>query len=132
MPRRRPIGCWSSDIIYIATAEGWLYRTVVLDLFSRQVVGWSMQPHMQTSLITDALRMAWFKRHPNQQAGLMALNTPSVSQQAASALAQQMDNVGTNLLNKNLSIQPTLTIRPGYAFNVVVDRTMILPPYPGQ
>ena len=65
-----------------------------------------------------------------QNAG--ALNTPSASQQAASALAQQMDNVGTNLLNKNLSIQPTLTIRPGYAFNVLVNRTMILPPYPGQ
>jgi type IV secretion system protein VirB10 len=65
-----------------------------------------------------------------QNAG--ALNTPSASQQAASALAQQMDNVGTNLLNKNLSIQPTLTIRPGYAFNVLVNRTMILPPYPAQ
>ena len=61
-----------------------------------------------------------------------ALNTPSASQQAASALAQQMDNVGTNLLNKNLSIQPTLTIRPGYAFNVLVNRTMILPQYLGQ
>jgi type IV secretion system protein VirB10 len=58
-----------------------------------------------------------------------ALNTPSASQQAASALAQQLDSVGTNLLNKNLSIQPTLTIRPGYAFNVLVNRTMILPPY---
>ena len=65
-----------------------------------------------------------------QNAG--ALNTPSAGQQAASALAQQMDNVGTNLLNKNLSIQPTLTIRPGYAFNVLVNRTMILPPYPGR
>ena len=58
-----------------------------------------------------------------------ALNTPSASQQAASELAEEMDNVGTNLLNKNLSIQPTLTIRPGYAFNVLVNRTMILPPY---
>lgn len=58
-----------------------------------------------------------------------ALNTPSTGQQAASALAQQMNNVGTNLLQKNLNIQPTLTIRPGYAFNVLVNRTMILPPY---
>jgi type IV secretion system protein VirB10 len=65
-----------------------------------------------------------------QNAG--ALNTPSASQQAASALAQQMDNVGTNLLNKNLSIQPTLNIQPGYAFNVLVNRTMILPPYSGR
>ncbi|CQR44951.1 hypothetical protein THICB3560316 [Thiomonas sp. CB3] len=61
-----------------------------------------------------------------------ALNTPSASQQAAAGLAQQLNNVGTNLLNRNLNIQPTLVIRPGYAFNVLVNRTMILPPYPGQ
>ena len=59
-----PDRVWSSDITYIATEEGWLYRVAVIDLFSRQVVGWSMQPHMQTSLVTDALRMAWFRRHP--------------------------------------------------------------------
>jgi putative transposase len=55
---------WTSDITYIETAEGWLYLAAILDLHSRQVVGWSMQPHMQTSLITDALRMAWFRRRP--------------------------------------------------------------------
>jgi len=58
-----------------------------------------------------------------------ALNTPSASQQAAAATAQQLNNVGTNLLNRNLNIQPTLIIRPGYAFNVLVNRTMILPAY---
>ena len=55
---------WSSDITYIATSDGWLYLAAVIDLFSRQVVGWSMQPHMQASLVTDALRMAWFRRQP--------------------------------------------------------------------
>lgn len=55
---------WTSDITYIETAEGWLYLAAILDLHSRQVVGWSMQPHMQTSLITGALRMAWFRRKP--------------------------------------------------------------------
>lgn len=59
-----PNRAWSSDITYIATDEGWLYLTAVIDLFSRQVVGWSMQPHMRASLVTDALRMAWFRRHP--------------------------------------------------------------------
>jgi len=44
--------------------EGWLYQAAVIDLFSRQVVGWSKQPNMQASLVTDALRMAWFRRHP--------------------------------------------------------------------
>ena len=60
---------WTSDITYIETAEGWLYLAAILDLHSRQVVGWSMQDHMQTSLITDALRMAWFRRRPT--AGLI-------------------------------------------------------------
>ena len=58
-----PDQVWSSDIAYIATDEGWLYLAAVIDLFSRQVVGWIMQAHMQTSLVTDALRMAWFRRH---------------------------------------------------------------------
>ena len=49
---------------YIATDEGWLYLTGVIDLFSRQVVGWSMRDNMQTSAVTDALRMAWFRRRP--------------------------------------------------------------------
>jgi transposase InsO family protein len=55
---------WSSDITYIATGEGWLYLAVMIDLFSRQVVGWSMKPHMKTDLVLDALRMAWFRRRP--------------------------------------------------------------------
>jgi putative transposase len=59
-----PDRVWSSDTTYIATDEGWLYLTVVIDLFSRQVVGWSMKPHMRSELVIDALRMAWFRRHP--------------------------------------------------------------------
>lgn len=64
-----PNRLWSGDITYIATDEGWLYLAAVIDLFSRQVVGWSMQAHMQTSLVKDALTMAWFRRRPN--AGLI-------------------------------------------------------------
>ena len=60
-----PNQVWTGDITYIATDEGWLYLAVVLDLFSRQVVGWSMQAHKQSSLVTDALRMAWFRRAPD-------------------------------------------------------------------
>jgi putative transposase len=62
--RTAPNQVWTGDITYIATDEGWLYLAAVIDLFSRQVVGWSMQPHMQSSLVTDALKMAWFRRHP--------------------------------------------------------------------
>jgi putative transposase len=60
----RPNAVWTGDITYIPTNEGWLYLAGVMDLHSRQVVGWSMMAHMQTSLVTDALRMAWFRRHP--------------------------------------------------------------------
>ena len=61
-----PNQVWTGDITYIAPNEGWLYLAVVIDLFSRQMVGWSMQPHMQSSLVTDALRMAWFRRAPEK------------------------------------------------------------------
>ena len=59
-----PNRVWTSDITYIATFEGWLYLTAVIDLFSRQVVSWIMSAHMQASAVTDALRMAWFRRRP--------------------------------------------------------------------
>lgn len=60
----RPNEVWTSDITYIDTGEGWLYLTVMLDLFSRQVVGWAIGPRMTTSLVLDALRMAYFRRRP--------------------------------------------------------------------
>lgn len=53
-----PNEVWTDDITYIASHEGWLELAVVLDLFSRQEVGWSMQSQMQRSLVTDALRKA--------------------------------------------------------------------------
>jgi len=61
---QQPNQVWTTDITYIATDEGWLYLVVMLDLYSRQVVGWSMQEHMQASLVIDALRMAYFRRKP--------------------------------------------------------------------
>lgn len=61
---QKPNQVWTTDITYIATDEGWLYLVVMLDLYSRQVVGWSMQEHMQASLVIDALRMAYFRRRP--------------------------------------------------------------------
>ena len=52
------------DITYIHTAEGWLYLATVIDLFSRKVVGWSMDDHMKVSLVNDALEMAIKRRKP--------------------------------------------------------------------
>ena len=55
---------WTSDITYIRTHSGWLYLAVVMDLFSRRIVGWAMASHMQTSLVSDALKMALQLRNP--------------------------------------------------------------------
>ncbi len=54
------------DITYIHTQEGWLYLAVVIDLFSRLAVGWSMAEHMKTQLVNDALLMAIWKRKPDK------------------------------------------------------------------
>ena len=53
---------WVADFTYIWTAEGWLFVAVVLDLFSRRVVGWSMQASMTSHLVADALMMAVWRR----------------------------------------------------------------------
>lgn len=53
---------WVADFTYLWTAEGWLYVAVVLDLFSRRVIGWSMQATMTAQLVTDALLMAVWRR----------------------------------------------------------------------
>ena len=55
---------WVADITYIATWTGWLYLAVVVDAWSRKVVGWSMSTYLQTVLVMDALQMAIQQRHP--------------------------------------------------------------------
>ena len=59
-----PNRVWTSDITYLWTDEGWLYLAIVLDLFNREVIGWSLKPRMTADLVTDALTMAWFRRQP--------------------------------------------------------------------
>lgn len=60
----QPDRAYVSDITYIWTQEGWLYLAVVIDLFSRRIVGWSMSSRMKASLVCDALRMAIWQRKP--------------------------------------------------------------------
>jgi putative transposase len=60
----RPDAVWTADITYVPTAEGWLYLAVVLDLFSRRVVGWATADHLRSELACDALRMALEHRRP--------------------------------------------------------------------
>jgi putative transposase len=59
-----PDRVWVTDITYIRTHEGWLYLAVVIDLFSRRVVGWSAQPRMTTDLALQALLAAVWRRKP--------------------------------------------------------------------
>ncbi len=59
-----PNQVWSADITYLWTDEGWLYLAIVLDLFNREVVGWSLKPRMTADLVGDALTMGWFRRKP--------------------------------------------------------------------
>ena len=59
-----PDQVWVTDITYIRTYEGWLYLTVVIDLYSRAVVGWSMNATMATELVLNALMMAVWRRRP--------------------------------------------------------------------
>ena len=59
-----PNQLWVADITYVPTWAGFLYLAVVLDVFSRRVVGWAMAPHLRTDLVLDALAMAVAQRRP--------------------------------------------------------------------
>jgi transposase InsO family protein len=60
----KPNTKWSADITYIPTQEGWLYLAVILDLFSRRIVGWAMSARMTQQLVCSALQMALHQRRP--------------------------------------------------------------------
>jgi putative transposase len=66
-----PNQVWVGDITYIATEEGWLYLAVVVDLFSRRIVGWSFRSEMRAELVTRVLEMAWHRRAPETGRQLM-------------------------------------------------------------
>ncbi len=61
---QQPDQAWVTDITYIRTWQGWLYLAVVLDLYARKVVGWSMKPTLAKELVLDALLMALVRRQP--------------------------------------------------------------------
>ncbi len=62
-----PNTAWVSDITYVRTYEGFLYLATVIDLFSRRVVGWSMDKNIDKHLVINALLMAVYQRRPKQQ-----------------------------------------------------------------
>jgi len=81
-----PNRVWAGDITYVATAEGWLYLAVVLDLYSRRVIGWSMGPRLHSTLVQEALGMAVKQR---RHAG-MVLHHSDRGVQYASADFQEL------------------------------------------
>ncbi|HWL07655.1 MAG TPA: IS3 family transposase, partial [Planctomicrobium sp.] len=58
---------WVADITYVATSEGWLYLAAVEDLFTRQIVGWSMSERIDSRLVVDALEMAIARQCPGEE-----------------------------------------------------------------
>ena len=82
---------WTSDITFLWTREGWMYLAVVLDLFSRRIVGWAMDKRMKRSLVIDALTMAIGRRNP--QSGLL-VHSDRGSQYASNDYQQILKNHG--------------------------------------
>jgi putative transposase len=62
-----PDQAWVTDITYVRTWQGWLYLAIVIDLYSRKVIGWSMKPSLAKDIVLDALLMAVWRRRPIQQ-----------------------------------------------------------------
>lgn len=76
-----PNKVWVTDFKYIRTHEGWPHLTVVINLFSRQVIGWSMKNNPRADLVIDALMMALWRRKPKDKVLIhsdQAYNTPAV------------------------------------------------------
>jgi putative transposase len=86
-----PNRVWLADLTYIRTGEGWLYLAVVLDLFSRKVIGWAMADHMRGELTLGALRMAIARQRPGP--GLIAHSDRGV-QHAAKAYRNALAGIG--------------------------------------
>jgi putative transposase len=86
-----PNQVWTTDISYVWTLEGWMYLAVVIDLYSRQVVGWAIDEHMQTSLCIKALQMAYWRKKPAK--GLMH-HSDRGSQYASHCYREQLKKMG--------------------------------------
>ena len=86
-----PNRVWTGDITYIQTGEGWLYLAIVLDLFNREIVGWSIKPRMTADIVTDALTMAWFRRKPGTG---VIFHSDRGSQYASQAMTTRLTEYG--------------------------------------
>jgi putative transposase len=85
---------WVSDITYVATAQGWLYLAVILDLFSRKVVGWKLGDSMEAGLVQSALDNALIRRNPQRG---MYFHSDRGSQYSSQAVRKPLRVIGANL-----------------------------------
>jgi putative transposase len=88
-----PDQVWASDITYVATLEGWLYLAVILDLFSRRVVGWKLGESLEAELVVTALRNALVLRQPAE--GLY-FHSDRGSQYSSEAVRKPLSVIGAN------------------------------------
>ncbi|MFG1685210.1 IS3 family transposase [Nonomuraea sp. NPDC049269] len=86
-----PNRIWTADITYVPTWQGFVYLAVVLDVFSRRIVGWAMAEHMRTELVTDALAMALHQRRP--EAGVIH-HSDKGGQYTSLAFGQRCEQAG--------------------------------------
>jgi len=86
-----PNQAWVADITYIATREGWLYLAVVLDLYSRMVVGWKLGERINQQLVIDALQMGVARRKPT---AVLVHHSDRGSQYASSDFRRELDEHG--------------------------------------
>jgi putative transposase len=95
-----PDRLWVADITYLRTWEGWLYPVAVQDVYSRRIVGWAMDSHMRTELVTDALQMALARRRPapgliwHSDRGSQFVSLAFGQQARAAGIAQSMGSRG--------------------------------------
>jgi putative transposase len=91
-----PNQVWLSDTTYLWTAEGWLYTCCVLDLFTREIVGWAMDSHMRQRLVRDAIRMAEFRNHFSMKRPVNGLifHSDKGSQYAAHETRNHLQSMG--------------------------------------
>ena len=107
-----PNQAWTGDITYIPSEEGWLFLAVVIDLFSRKVVGWSMRPDMHRSLVVDALEMGLFQRRPAK--GELLFHSDRGSQYASEDFRRALEQHG---------IRPSMS-RKGNCWDNAVTETL--------
>ena len=86
-----PNQVWAGDVTYLKTREGWVYLAVVMDLYSRRIVGYSMSRYMKTSLVLEAMKMAVNKRMPKQG---MIFHSDRGSQYTAKEFRRYLKSIG--------------------------------------